>query len=288
MPLVNGKRLLMHAYEHGYAVPAFNANTMEQTLAIAAAAEAEQAPVFIQLSQGTIEHLGLEPGAEMIRLVTEHTTVPVVMHLDHGKDLAQNARALRAGCTSLMFDGSALPYEENVARTLQVVTVAHACGIPVEAELGRVPRSYEGLSPEQVAQLATDPEQAADFVAHTGCDSLAVAVGSVHGVRSQSATLDLERLEAIHRRVNVPLVSHGSSGTRDESLVEAIRLGMAKINVFTRFNIVFTDHLRRSLQSLPDEYDPRHHLKAARDAQAEAMRRLIALFGASGRARDLL
>ncbi len=287
MPLVNGKQILLHAYEHGYAVPAYNGNTVDHALAIVAAAEAAEAPVFLQLSRQAVAHMGMELGGAILRAIAAGARVPVAVHLDHGKSLAANAQALAAGCTSLMFDGSDLAYEENLRITREVAAFAHACDVPVEAELGRVGVRQEGLSEAQVQALFTDPEQAVDFVARTGCDSLAVACGSVHRGLAQTVTLDLDRLAAVHRRVDLPLVLHGASGVTDESAQAAPRYGVAKVNIATRFNRLFTATLRQSLADDPDEGEPTIHLERARRAMAAALRPPFALLGAAGRAREI-
>jgi len=288
MPVVNGLDVLRHAFAHRYAVAAFNANTLEQMMAIASAAEAEQAPVFLQISQGTISHLGLELASRTARAVAELSTAPIVLHLDHGQRLEQLKAAVQAGLSSLMFDGSRLPFEENVARTAEAARLAHTAGLPLEAELGHVPKNVDRLTTDQVKALMTDPDQAADYVLRTGIDSLAVAVGSVHGMAGQGASLDLDRLRAIRARVTVPFVSHGTSGVRDENVLEAVSLGLIKINVATRLNHVFTDTLRRSLAEQPDLADPRPHLAQVRDQLTQSMRKIIHMLGGSGRARGNL
>jgi len=196
------------AREGHYAVGAFNADNMEMLQAIVEVAEEERAPVIVQVSEPTIRYAGLSLPAGMVRIAAAEARVPVVLHLDHGTGLEQNVHALRAGFTSLMFDGSRLPYEENVAVTQDVVRIAHAAGIPVEAELGRVLNN--GASPREVAEAMTDPGQAVDFVGRTGCDSLAVAAGSVHAMTEGLAELDVDRLRAISLRVAVPLVHQGA------------------------------------------------------------------------------
>ncbi len=287
MPVANGLPVLHDAYQNGYAVAAFNANTLEQIMAIIAAAEAECAPVFLQISQGTIKHLGLELAAKVARDVAETASVPIVLHLDHGQSLEQIMAAIQAGLTSLMFDGSDLPFEENSVRTAEAARIAHAAGLPLEAELGHVPKDVDRLTLNQVEALMTNPDQAAEYVTCTGIDSLAVAVGSVHGMAGQAAELDLARLRAIHDRVRIPLVSHGTSGVKEDSLLQAIPLGLVKINVATRFNHVFVEALRESLNTHPDQTDPRPHLGYLRDRLTEEMRSVIRLLGSSGHTDSL-
>lgn len=283
MPLVTSQAILKAAVEGRFAVGAFNANNMEQVQAIVDAAVEERAPVILQVSQGAIRYAGLEFAAAMVKSAAAEANVPVVLHLDHGTDFEQNVRCLRAGFTSLMFDGSKLPFEENVAITSQVVDFAHMCGIPVEAELGRVLQSTDSVSEEDVRNAMTNPDQALEFVQRTGCDSLAVAIGSVHAMQAAAAELDIERLKAIRAKVaDVPFVLHGSSGVKEESEVEAIQYGVAKINVATLLNVAFTEALRKAIADQPTQVDPRKLLVHSRDAVKEVVRHKIRLFGSSG------
>ncbi len=283
MPLVTSKELLQRAFEEHYAIGAFNANNMEQIQAIVEAAQEERAPVILQVSQGAIRYAGLEMAAGMVKIIASQVDIPVVLHLDHGTSFEQNILCLRAGFTSLMFDGSKLPFEENVAITRKVCEVAHAVGIPVEAELGQVLQVTDNVTPEDVEKAMTDPDQAAEFIRLTGADSLAVAIGSIHAMRSQEATLDIDRLKAIRKKVNVPLVLHGSSGVKNESLLEAIENGISKINVATYLNQAFMRGLREGLEKMPDEVDPRKVLAISREYVKEAVREKIRLFGSAGR-----
>jgi|YelNatPaOPRAMG01_1025707.scaffolds.fasta_scaffold16926_3 fructose-bisphosphate aldolase class II len=283
MPLVTSKEILQRAFEEHYAIGAFNANNMEQIQAIVEAAQEERAPVILQVSQGAIRYAGLEMAAGMVKIIASQVDIPVVLHLDHGTSFEQNILCLRAGFTSLMFDGSKLPFEENVAITRKICEVAHAVGIPVEAELGQVLQITDKVTPEDVERAMTDPDQAAEFIKLTGADSLAVAIGSIHAMRSQEATLDIDRLKAIRKKVNVPLVLHGSSGVKNESLLEAIENGISKINVATYLNQAFMRGLREGLEKMPDEVDPRKVLAISREYVKEAVREKIRLFGSAGR-----
>jgi len=282
MPLVTSHEILRAAYEGRFAVGAFNANNMEQVQGIVEAAVEERAPVILQVSQGAIRYAGLEFAASLVKTAAAEVDIPVVLHLDHGTDFDQNIRCLRAGFTSLMYDGSKTPYEDNVRVTSQVVHMAHVCGIPVEAELGKVLQSTDGVTEEEVEAAMTDPDQALDFVQRTGCDSLAVAVGSVHAMREAEAELDIERLKRINAKVGIPLVLHGSSGVKEESEVEAIQHGIAKINVATMLNQAFVQGLCQAIDEDPTNVDPRKWLTVSRDAVKEVVRHKIRLFGASG------
>lgn len=283
MTVITTKEMLRAAVEGQYAVGAFNANNMEQVQAIVETAVEERAPVILQVSQGAIRYAGLETAAALVKVIGGRADVPVALHLDHGTDFAQNVRCLRAGFTSLMFDGSKLPYEENVATTARVAEIAHIIDIPVEAELGRVLQSEDDVTPEEVEAAMTDPDQAVDFVARTGCDSLAVAIGSVHAMKEAEAELNIERLKAIREKVDIPLVLHGSSGVKEDSEVEAIQHGIAKINVATMLNQGFVRGLEESMAEMPDNVDPRKFLTYSRDNVKEVVRHKIRLFGSNGK-----
>lgn len=282
MPLVTSKEMLQLALEHHFAIGAFNANNMEQIQAIVETAQEERAPVILQVSQGAIRYAGLEFAAGMVKIAASLVDVPVVLHLDHGTDFDQNVLCLRAGFTSLMYDGSKKSFEENVATTKKIVEIAHICGIPVEAELGRVARIEEGLSPEQVRALMTDPDQAAEFIRLTGADSLAIACGSVHGMEVREAELDIDRIAAVRKATNVPLVLHGSSGVTHESILAGIEAGLCKINVATYLNQAFVQGIHEGVKAHPEEIDPRKYLERSRKLVKEAVREKIRLFGSAG------
>lgn len=283
MPLVTSKEMLEAALEGHFAVGAFNANNMEQIQGIIDAAVEERSPVILQVSQGAINYAGLGFASAMVKVAAEEADVPVVLHLDHGTSYEQNVVCLRAGFTSLMFDGSKLPYEENVRITRKVVEMASAVGIPVEAELGRVLQSSDNVTEEEVRAAMTDPDQAKDFVERTGISSLAVAIGSVHAMKAAQAELDIERLKAIRAKVNIPLVLHGSSGVKEESEVEAIQYGICKINVATMLNQAFVGALIQAYKDMPDNVDPRKWLARSREAVKEVVRHKMRLFGSSGK-----
>ena len=283
MSLVTSKQMLLAALENHYAVGAFNANNMEQIQGIVEAAQEERSPVFLQVSQGAIRYAGLDMAAGMVKIAASLVDVPVVLHLDHGRDFDQNVLCLHVGFTSLMFDGSKLPFEQNVAMTKRVCDIAHVVGIPVEAELGKVGQSAELLTPKQVREMMTDPGLAKEFVQRTDCDSLAVAIGSVHAMKTQGAVLDIELLDAIRREIPyIPLVLHGSSGVKTESFVEAIPHGICKVNVATYLNQGFINGMREGLAKYPDSTDPRKSLAISREFVKERVREKMRLFRSSG------
>lgn len=286
MTLCNPKVWLVRAQRDSYAVGAFNANTLEQIQAIVLAAQAENAPVVVQVSHRAMQYLG--SGSEMLgleyvaaagKVAAQSVSVPVALHLDHANE-DEVRRAFALGFTSAMFDGSLLPYDENVAVTRRLSDEARTAGVCLEAELGEVPKP--GVSDD--VEALTDPAEAAEFVAATGIDSLAVALGSVHAETEKHVSIDLERLKAIRAVVSLPLVLHGSSGVTDADIAEGIRLGLCKVNVATQLNKVFTDAARAALARDAGMVDPRRYLSPARDAMVEAVRERIRFFSASGRA----
>jgi fructose-bisphosphate aldolase, class II len=280
MALKDGRQVLRAARAGGYAVPAFNIFNLEMLQAAYRAAEAERAPVIVQVSPRSVAYAGLRPLASLARALAEPVSVPVVLHLDHGPGLAECQAALDAGFTSVMYDGADLPFAENVSRTRQVVDSAHARGAAAEAELGQVGHA----SHEQRLADLTDPEEAGRFVAETGVDALAVAIGTVHGMTETGAVLDIELLAKLARHVDAALVMHGSSGVDDDTLARAVEAGIRKVNLSTALQKVFMETLRQSAVAPGHENDSRAVLGDARDAVMEAARRRIRLVGAAGRA----
>jgi fructose-bisphosphate aldolase class II len=285
--LVNNATILQGAYEGRYAVGAFNANNLEQIQGIIAAAEEERSPVILQASQGAIRYVGLDIIAAMVLTFARAATVPVSLHLDHGTSFEQNVRCLRAGFTSLMFDGSLLPFEENVDVTRKVVEIAHPVGVSVEGEIGRVGGTEEGLDEEDIAALLTEPEEAERFAKLTRVDALAISVGNVHRMKTQSATLDIPRIHAVRELTEKPLVLHGASGVTNASIVKAVRAGICKINVATALNMAFMQGVTTALKASPREIDPRKILRYGREELKEKVKEKIRLFGSSGSATSV-
>jgi fructose-bisphosphate aldolase class II len=281
--LVSSREILEAARREGYAVGAFNANNLEFVQGIVAGALAERAPVIIQASPGAIKYIGLEYIAALGQ-VAARADIPVVLHLDHGEDVELARRCIAEGFSSVMYDGSRLPFEENVARTAEVVRAAHAARIACEGELGRVPASDRAWTRQELMQLWTDPGEAARFVAATGVDALAVSVGSVHKMLERTAELDVELVRRIKDATGVPLVLHGSSGVAVKSLVEAVKAGIAKVNIATALSVAFVRAVRQAMAARPDEVDPRPLLGPGRNAVAAEVAARIRLLGSSGRA----
>ncbi len=284
MPLVSTRELLAAAEAGGYAVGAFNFVDMEVLQAIVQGAREERAPVIVQASAGAIRYAGADYLAALATVAASQAGVPIALHLDHGPDFATAMTAIRAGFTSVMIDTSRYPFAENVARTQEVVTAAHAVGVSVEAELGHIGGVEEEIQVDAQKALLTRPDEAAAFVSATGVDALAVAIGTAHGLYQGTPHLDFERLSAIHQVVKVPLVMHGGSGLPDDLVREAIARGIRKINIDTELRHAYLDAAKKVMAENPEEYDLRQVFGPARAAVTAVVREKIRLFGASGRA----
>ena len=289
MTLRNILPWIQDAHQSGHAIGAFNANTMEQMQSIVLAAQAENAPVIIQVSHRALQYVGngnviygLQTMAALGKVAAASVDVPVSLHLDHA-DEEEVLQAIALGFTSVMFDGDELPFEANVATTSRLTKIAHSAGVCMEAEIGEVPKP-DGAAYDPAAIDLTTPEDAEAFSNATGVDMLAIALGSVHGLKDKSVALDLERLEAIRAAVDLPLVLHGSSGVNDADIARGIKLGLAKINIATQMSKAFTGAVRDVLAADADLVDPRKYLGPARDAQTAAVRERIRMVGASGKA----
>ena len=289
MTLQNVLPWILRAQQEGWAVGAFNANTLEQVQAIVLAAQAEDAPAIIQVSHRALAYIGggnetqgLKYIAAIGRIAAESVTVPIALHLDHGTE-SEVLQAIALGFTSVMFDGDKLPFEENISITKRLCEVAHSIGVCMEAELGEVPKP-DGKEYDESAITLTDPAEAIQFVDATGIDTFAVALGSVHGLKTKKISLDLNRLKEIRERVSVPLVLHGSSGVSDTDIKKGVTMGLCKVNVATQLSQAFTGAVRDVLREDKELVDPRRYLVAARNAQIEIVHERIRFLGAAGKA----
>jgi fructose-bisphosphate aldolase class II len=281
MPLASTADIVTSAARDRRGVGAFNVVQLEHGQAIVSGAAQAGAPVILQVSQNTVRyHGGLEPVALATLAIARRATVPVAVHLDHAESQELVQEAVGLGLTSVMFDGSRLPYEANVAATAEVVAQCHARrAVWVEAELGEV----GGKDGVHAPGARTDPEEAASFVAATKVDALAVAVGTSHAMLTQDATLDFELIGRLGARVEVPLVLHGSSGVSDPDLRRAVAAGITKVNISTRLGKAFTAAVRTCLEENPSVVDTRIYLGTAREAVAAEVRRVLEVLG-QGRA----
>ncbi|MDN3055178.1 class II fructose-bisphosphate aldolase family protein [Streptomyces sp. SRF1] len=279
MSLVPTRELVSKAAAAGRAVAAFNVITLEHAEAVTAGAEAAGTPVILQISENAVRFHGgrVEPIARAAAEVGRGCGVDVALHLDHVTDMRLLRTAADAGFSSAMFDAGAQPYAENLAATRAAAEWAHGAGLWLEAELGYVGGKPDAPASAHAAGVRTDPEEAARYVADTGVDALAVAVGSSHAMTERSASLDHALIERLREAVPVPLVLHGSSGVGDEELRRAVRAGIVKINIGTALNVAFTGTVREALAERPDLTDPRPYLARGREAITEAVRILLAV-----------
>jgi len=304
--LVTNKDLMVPARKKGYAIPALNVQNLESLTAAAEAAVDEKSPVILQITPSVIKYAGLPYIVGLAKTAAQLATVPISIHLDHGEDFETAAKCVDAGFTSVMIDGSFLKFDENVTLTKRVVNIAHAKGVSVESELGKL-AGVEERSVEEKDAILTDPNTAAEFIEKTGVDTLAVAIGTSHGAykfKSQ-AKLDLERLKTISQKVSIPLVLHGASsvpqwlvekatkygaelggakGIPEDQYKKAIALGIAKINIDTDMRLAFTATVREVLTNSPKEFDPRKILGPAKEAMKQIAKSKMQLFGSSGKA----
>ncbi len=282
MPLVTSEQMLKDACRDHYAVGAFNAENMEMVQGIIEAAEELKSPVIIQTTPGTIKYASLKYYRAIVSAGAERSTVPIALHLDHGSSFELASQAYREGYTSIMIDGSKLPFEENIALTKRVVTMCGAGGIPVEAELGRV----GGKEDDTVADgdIYTEPDKAVQFVKETAVTSLAVAIGTAHGFYKKQPALNYSLLTEIRGLVDVPLVLHGASGLSDEQVTECIRRGINKVNFATELRDAFSKGVKQALGENPKAFDPKSYNRYGRDFVKELVRHKILLCGSKGKA----
>lgn len=297
--------------KEGYAVPAFNVNNMEAVQAVVRAAVAEKSPVIIQTSEGALEYAGIEMLAAMVHTESElHPEIPIALHLDHGKNIDVVKKVIKSGLyTSVMYDGSSHPFKENIRTTKEIVKLVHSkrSHIQVEAELGAIPGQEDLVDVAKEDAFMTDPEKAEKFVEETGCDSLAISIGTVHGVYkyTHEAHLDFDRLREIKKRVNVPLVLHGASeipddlvkmarkfgaklggakGVSNRLLSHAVELGINKVNIDSDLRIAFDAGVRKMIKEKPKVYDPRKILSIANELMEKEARDKMRLLGSSRKA----
>lgn len=283
MPLVTTKEMLLRAQAGHYAVGAFNVENMEMVMAVVQAAEESRAPVIMQTTPSTVKYAGLDYYLAMAKAAAERATVPVAMHLDHGDSFELAMQALRTGYTSIMIDGSHDSFEDNITLTRRVTDACAPSGVPVEAELGKVGGKEDDLEGGD-GNPFTDPQQAKEFVERTGVDSLAVAIGTAHGLYKGVPKLDFDRLSAIRELVSIPLVLHGASGVPDEAVRESIRRGICKVNFATELRIAFSDGVKKYLAEDPDAFDPKKYCKVGRAGVVALVKEKIALCGSNGQA----
>ncbi|AST95866.1 class II fructose-1,6-bisphosphate aldolase [Shouchella clausii] len=287
MPLVSMKEMLNKAKAEKYAVGQFNVNNLEFTQAILQAAEEEKSPVILGVSEGAARYMGgfkTVVGLAKNLMEEYNVTVPVAIHLDHGSSFEKCVEAIYAGFTSVMIDGSHYPLEENIALTKKVVDVAHALGVSVEAELGRIGGQEDDLVVDDAEAAYAIPEECKELVEATGVDCFAPALGSVHGPYKGEPNLGFDHMKKIDSLVGIPLVLHGGTGIPTKDIQKAIEFGHAKINVNTENQIASAKAVRETLDAKPELYDPRKYLGPARDAIKATVIGKMREFGSSNKA----
>lgn len=284
MSLVTTKELLLDAQKNGYAVGAFNVENMEMVQAVVAAAQELESPVIMQTTPSTVKYADLAYFYVNAKVAAEMASVPVVMHLDHGNSFELAMRAYRTGYTSIMIDGSHESYEDNIKVSRAVADACHPGGVPVEAELGKVGGKEDDLDGGE-GDPYTDPQEAAEFVKRTGVDSLAVAIGTAHGVYKGEPKLDLDRLSEIRKVVDIPLVLHGTSGVPDETVKECVKRGICKVNYATDLRIAFSKGVKAVMAENPDVFDPKKYNAAGREEVKKYVMQKILVVGSCGKAK---
>lgn len=275
--------LLDAAEAGGYAVGAFNANNMEIVQAIVEAAEEAAAPVIIQASQGAIKYAGLPMIVAMVRTLAESSRIPVALHLDHGTDFDTIIACIRYGFTSVMFDGSQWPKDENIQRTREVVKIARAAGVTVEGEIGKIGGVEDDIAVDERDALLTPVDDAIEFYRATGVDALAMAFGTAHGHYKLPPKLAFDRIEAVRNATGCYLVMHGGSGVPDADVQRGIGLGIRKVNIDTDLRAAFVGALRREVAEQPREIDPRKLLKPAKETMKAKIMERMTVFGCTGK-----
>ncbi len=309
MPLVTTKNMFEKSMKEGFAIGAFNINNMEIIQGIVDAAQKQNSPVILQASSGAIKYARINYLMKMVEAAVEETTIPIAIHLDHGADFETCKMCIDNGFTSVMIDGSKYSFEENIAITKKVVEYAHSKGVVVEAELGQLAGIEDDVNVSESDAKYTDPDQAKEFVERTGCDSLAIAIGTSHGAYKfkGEAKLRMDILKAIKDKIpNTPIVLHGAStvipelvetcnkygadipgakGVPDYILHTASISGVSKINVDTDLRLAFTSEIRKTFVENPSAFDPRKYLTPAREKITEIVEHKIKdVFGSANKA----
>ncbi len=266
-----------------FAYPAFNTQNLETTMGIIEAAEEMNTPVIIETSEGAIQYAGLETIYEIMATLAIKAKVPIALHMDHGKNVEQLKHGIELGYSSVMIDHSGLDFEQNVKDTKEMVEFAKQEGAWVQGEIGRMRGSEDWVSVNEAETLLTDPKEAEKYYQLTGVNTLACSVGTVHGIikirGGVTPHVDLPRIKAIYDLVKIPLVLHGASGVDENVIKQAIKNGIAIINIDTELRIAFAQALRKNLEEKPEEIDPRHLLKPSIEAVKQAAIKKLEQFG---------
>jgi fructose-bisphosphate aldolase class II len=274
--LANMKEMVVLAAEKDYAIPAFNVFGYEDAKAVIEAAEELNAPVILMSNKDAVAHMPVRYYGSLFREMAQDAKVPVCIHLDHGKDFELAAQAIQGGYTSVMYDGSQLPLDENIKNTKEIVRMAHACDVSVEAEIGSVGYNDPNI---QAKAIYTEPEEAEKFAKETGVDALAVAIGTLHRMQTQAAEIQYDRLEEIQKRMDTPIVIHGSTGVKDEDLKKLTTYRVAKVNIGTALRMAFGNTMREEMNKNPKEFDRLKFFKKPMEEVKKAAKEKYLLLG---------
>jgi len=288
MPLVNITPVLAEAKAQSYAVAAFNPVDYASMKAMVAAAEEVNAPVIIQTSAKTINYYSHEALYDWMREIADDSPVPVVLHLDHGKDLDMIKKCIDTGWTSVMIDGSHLPFDENLSETRRVVDWASAAKIGVEAEIGQILGVEDDMVVTEEESHLTDPNEAEKFCAELDLSAFAAAIGTAHGYYKGEPKVEFGLIEEINQRTQVPMALHGGTGLSNEVIQRCIKLGCAKVNISTNLKHVFVDSFADYHQNNPKDYEPLRVLGAQFEALKNLFKEKITQFGGAGRGAEVL
>ncbi len=283
MSIISTKYLLQDAQAKGYAVPAFNIHNAETIQAILEVCCEMQSPVILAGTPGTFKHIALEEIYALCSAYSASYNIPLALHLDHHESLNDIRRKVNAGVRSAMIDGSHFPFDENVQLVKSVVEFCHRHDCSVEAELGRLGGVEDEMSVDEESAFLTVPSEAQRFVELTGVDSLAVAIGTAHGLYSSRPKIDFQRLADIRQVVKVPLVLHGASDVPDEYVRRAISLGICKVNVATELKIAFAGAVKQWFSEHPEGNDPRYYMRVGMDAMKEVVKSKINVCGSANK-----
>jgi fructose-bisphosphate aldolase class II len=284
MPLVSMNEFLPKAKANKFAVGQFNMNNLEFAQAIMEAAIEEKSPFIYGVSEGALKYMGIEFTVAMAEAAAKKSGLPIALHLDHGSSFEVAMKCIRAGFSSVMFDGSHYTLEENIRLTKEVVKAARAMGVSVEGELGTIGGVEDDLSVDEADASLAKPEEAIRFYEETGVDCLAIAVGTAHGMYAGEPNIHFDIIEQVAAAIPVPVVLHGGSGVPDEAIRKAVLSGVGKINVNTENQVACTEAIREVLSKDAKVFDPRKYLTPARKAMIEVVKSKIQLFGSSNQA----
>lgn len=284
MPLVSMNEFLPKAKANKFAVGQFNMNNLEFAQAITEAAEQLRSPFIFGVSEGALKYMGIEYTVAIAEAAAKKSGLPIALHLDHGSSFEVAMKCIRAGFSSVMFDGSHYTYEENVRLTKEVVKAAHAMGVSVEGELGTIGGVEDDISVDEADANLAKPEEAIRYWEETGVDCVAIAVGTAHGMYAGEPNIRFDIIEEVSKAIPAPVVLHGGSGVPDEMIRKAIAAGVAKINVNTENQVACTAAIREVLNKDAKVYDPRKYLTPARNAMVDVVKSKIELFGSAGQA----